>query len=41
MEGYIVDSIKNSASVKVVSQVDGHLTGFTHTDISSDNLSMT
>lgn len=35
-----VDSIKNDASVKVVSQVDGHITGFTHTEIYSDNLSI-
>lgn len=34
-----VDSIKNSASEEVVSQVDGHITGFTHTEIYSDNLS--
>lgn len=35
-----VDSIKNGASVKVVSQVDGHITGFTHTKIYSDNMSI-
>lgn len=32
--------IKNGASIKVVSQVDGHIAGFTHTEISSDNLSI-
>lgn len=32
--------IKNGASIKVVSQVDGHIAGFTHTELSSDKLSI-